>query len=195
MTFERICYQCGEDCSVDKTVCSSCHAKMVEHMVPPLFWGTETHRLIGLSPAIVKALEWTPASGRGLVIVGASGAGKTRAMWEVLKRNMDRSTVVFSPGPQSFSNQLSMHYKHETSHEFLNRVSTAPLLAIDDVTKLKMTDRVESELFGIADYRCCYNLPTIITVQAGGGIMASMSEDRGLPLVRRLREFSDVVQL
>lgn len=123
--------------------------------------------------------------------MGQPGTGKTRIMWEVLKNVMDADTEIFCMGPHSFDKRLVQAYQREEAEWWLEKVATCRLVAIDDVTKLKMTERVESELFGVVDYRCCHGLPMIVTAQLG--LEDKMTDDRGGPIMRRLREYCQII--
>ena len=133
---------------------------------------------------------------RGVVIFGASGAGKTRAMWELLKRVMTVSTEVFCPGKNSFDHRLAAQYRNESAEEWIAGICDTDIVAFDDITKMRMTERVESELFGIIDHRVNHHLPIIVTVQGDStSISKAIGEEKSAPIIRRLREFCDPVSV
>ncbi len=193
---DRVCFSCGEPVESGGTyggtpeiTCFRCRHRQLATMVPPEFMATVCARLN--SDNLRRVLQWEPGP-RGLVICGGSGLGKTRSMWELLKRHITASDFVFMSGPTSFASRMTRAYNQGTSTEWMESVALAPIVAIDDITKLKMTPRVEAELFGIIDHRISYQLPIIVTAQ-GNNLSGVWSSDYAEPLVRRLREFCQVV--
>lgn len=184
-----MCTDCGED-SVER-ICEKCRQRLIKSLVPPTFHVFTPSRLPDSSiESYKRAMQWKMGP-RGIIMLGATGIGKTRILWEVLKRVMDADTEIFCPGPHSFSNSLTRAYQRDEAESWLEHVSTCRLVAFDDITKLKMTERVESELFGVIDYRCCNELPVLVTAQSG--LIDRMTEDRGAPLMRRLKEFCETI--
>jgi len=72
----------------------------------------------------------------------------------------------------------------------VNCLATVDVLFFDDFGKMKFTERVESELFAVIEKRTANCLPLILTTNFTGETLEErMTLDRGVPLVRRLREF------
>ena len=60
---------------------------------------------------------------------------------------------------------------------------------MDDIFKVKLTDSFENAIFTIIDQRINNLRPIIATTNDVGSTLAGrMSQDRGEPIVRRLRE-------
>lgn len=167
-------------------VCESCRAKQFSRTVPPLF--QKTKRELLPPDQLAEVLQWKPGP-KGLLLIGPSGSGKTRCMWELLKELGIPTTLVFSG--TEFGHALTREYRDGTSDEWIAAICRTPLLAFDDLGKLKMTERAEAELFHVVDYRCSWELPIIATAQ--GELAERLSEDRGGAIVRRLRDFCSIV--
>ena len=69
---------------------------------------------------------------------------------------------------------------------------------MDDLCKAKMTEAQEQALYAVFERRAAWLRPTIATMNSTGDmILARMTEagraDRGAALLRRMREFCEVV--
>jgi len=192
----NLCRGCGAPSEAEEFnfdhICKPCRQVFLNGVVPAEFWGTERDRISGIE----EVLKWQPGP-RGLVVCGDSGAGKSRAMWELLKDVFTPNSFVFSPGKNSFDHRLTSAYRREEGEALIEYVCDADIVAFDDITKMRMTERVESELFGVIDYRTSHKLPLIVTIQGGANSLTSAmhSEDKSGPIIRRLREFCSVVQI
>jgi NitT/TauT family transport system ATP-binding protein len=68
------------------------------------------------------------------------------------------------------------------------------VLLLDDLGKQKMTERAELELFDLLEHRSSHELPIIWTANAAKGDLRKMlSSDRGEPILRRLSEFTKII--
>ncbi len=68
------------------------------------------------------------------------------------------------------------------------------LLLLDDVFKGKLSDGLEQAIYSIISLRTENEKPTILTLNdVGETLLARMSPDRGPALVRRLREFCEMI--
>jgi DNA replication protein DnaC len=77
----------------------------------------------------------------------------------------------------------------------LDCMMKTPLLFIDDLDKAKFTEAVETQLFGLLDWRSTHLRPVISTLNSSkGALEGRFSEARAGGIVRRLKEFSTVVK-
>jgi DNA replication protein DnaC len=134
--------------------------------------------------------------GKGLLFWGPTGRCKTRVLWLLIQK------LAVHLGPDSihvftgtdFGNKLARHYKEEDAEEWLEQVKGCKLVIFDDLGKLKLTDRAEAELFDVINHRTSWHLPIIATTELDEAGMADrMSYHRGPALIRRLREFCEVI--
>ena len=163
---------------------------------PPEYQHSDIHRIPG--PFVQAVSSWQFGK-RGLGLCAISGKCKTRAMLLLLQRlfvEEDRRCTYITSA--MFSHRVSRlaGEKMDQFDEFITHLCRVPVLFLDDVGKGRMTDRVESELYHVVETRTAYQRPILFTANAGGNELAGMmSEDRGVPIVRRLVEFCDVVKL
>jgi DNA replication protein DnaC len=77
----------------------------------------------------------------------------------------------------------------------LTMCRSAEVLLLDDLGKGRMTDRAESELYDLLEYRTSRRLPTIWTSNSDAeGLHGMFSQDRATAILRRLKEFSQIVK-
>jgi len=159
---------------------------------PPLYQKTDVARL----PASAKAvLDWN-LNPKGLVVLGPSGRGKTRAVWVLLKRIFMEGHSIRSYTACDFGRASSDCSYSGAASEWAASLIRCGVLFIDDLGKSKITERNESDLFDICEQRISHERPIIITTNATGDELARRFDlERGIggPLVRRLREFCDAV--
>ena len=166
---------------------------------PAAFTDTDVKRLP--KKQLAEAMKWK-YNPRGLLFSGDTGTGKTRTAWELLRRVFvhdrppdlpDRQIAYFSA--VRFGNEIVKRYQSETAVTWLESLYTVELLFIDDFGKNKMTERAETDLFGIVDERSMAKLPIIITTNYSSKMLAeALTENRAAPLMRRLREFCEPIQ-
>jgi DNA replication protein DnaC len=127
----------------------------------------------------------------GLLLHGMSRHCKTRSAWQLLRRlyvEEGRSLVVFDA--VSFSHAITKHFGPDGKGErWTKEIVHAPAVFFDDFGKCRLTERGESELFGIIENRMAYKKPIIITTNfVGDTLAARLRDDVAEPLVQRLRE-------
>jgi DNA replication protein DnaC len=131
----------------------------------------------------------------GLLVVGETGAGKTRAIWQLLRRIYvdEGKEFKFFTGIR-FANEMQASYRMEDRSAWVDGLMDVNVLAIDDIDKMKFTERMETEIFGIIDDRISNRKKTIITTNISGDELIARMPIVGEPLVRRLREFCEVIK-
>jgi DNA replication protein DnaC len=73
---------------------------------------------------------------------------------------------------------------------FIEELIRVDVLMLDDLDKAKFTERTEAELFEVIDARTAHGRPILASLNAAGDALAAMlPEHRGLPIVRRLRDY------
>jgi DNA replication protein DnaC len=169
--------------------------KQFESMCPPLYRESDVKKLPNLA-AHKRVMAWTWEKGRGLMLYGKTGTGKTRAAWACVRfAFVDRAVPVVAYTATEFGHQVAGRFHDGTAEEWIKGMEETGLLFIDDVGKFKLTDRVETELFHLIEHRTSHLRPFLLTTNASGReIESSMSENRGVPMLRRLREFCDIVR-
>ncbi len=160
---------------------------------PPLYRETDVTKLnLDRLNAVMK-WEFGP---KGLIVLGATGLQKTRCIYQLLSRlHFTEGRSVIALASHDFSRECAVRFGNNEGEEWISRLLAADVVFFDDLGKFKFTERIESELFGVIEGRIANLKPILATTNFKGEDFAQkMSEDRGLPILRRLREFCDTVR-
>lgn len=163
-------------------------------MCPPAMLETDVSRLS--KPLIDKVLNHQ-LNGRGLILIGKTGTGKTRSMWLLVRDlivNRGREVRVYEA--MELKEMLGQAHNSRYGHkDMINGLCTCEILCIDDLGKEKATDAWEQDLFTIINKRMNYKKPIVITTNFIGASIAERYIDvhKIEPLVRRIRQFCDGV--
>lgn len=163
-------------------------------LCPAIFQDTDPSRL-PCPEKLSEVLAWKYGP-TGLVGHGDTGKGKSRCFWELAKREFlaGRSVRVFnSMGGIRFTASYSESMGR--AQEYADKLIYTDLLFLDDPFKLKLTESVEAMLFAVLNERFEAKRPVIATMNDTPTTLAGrMTEDRGMPLIRRLKEFTKAVK-
>lgn len=139
-------------------------------------------------------LRWT-FQPRGLLLHGDTGKGKTRCVWQLLKRENFAGRTIAAMDSTSGLHYASIYDEGAKSVKWwIDGLINIDILFMDDIFKNKMTDSFEGQVFTLIDQRIARRRPTIVTSNdTGKTLEARLSVDRAAPLVRRLRESCDLI--
>lgn len=173
-----------------------------KEICPPLYLSTDPDDK-RLSSNAKRALDqWQPSreNGIGVGILGATGLGKTRlAYLKLYKLHMDYWRV-FSVTSKRLERAISNSFSDDRDRRFesLNIVEDArrcEVLLLDDVGKERFTERVAGDFYDLIETRTSHLRPTIWTANSTAKeITERMGNEHGEPTVRRLIEFSVIVE-
>lgn len=131
------------------------------------------------------AREWPHQNGRGVVISGPTGSGKTHLAAAVTHVLLERGVeVIFQSVPDLLLKIRSTFNRgSEVSEEqIIRRLVDAELVVLDDLGAEKMTDWTETTLYNLIDQRYRHERPAIITTNLGlnelGGRIGPRTMDR-----------------
>jgi DNA replication protein DnaC len=166
---------------------------------PTIFHETDVSRL----PAEVRAFAetWRSEDGRGLGFVGVTGRCKTRAAYLILRRYHFEGLKVKAMNAGRFGQIVLEKFSDDSrvkrdAERELADLRTAKLILLDDVAKERLTDRVAAELFGLINDRAEWKRPFLWTSNIDpAGLRQALGDDKGEPLIRRLREFTQIVKV
>ena len=170
--------------------------RMWENICPPLYQNTDVTQL-KINPVTLRTImDWTLGT-KGIGLTGSTGSGKTRAMFLLLNQLYTANVPVMATTAKQFEHWChSMFDKDQEARKRLERAKDVCVLFIDDIGKEKYTERVESEFYDLIEHRTSHLKPILWTANATGQqLVKMMGEDRGTPIVRRLREFSEVISV
>lgn len=162
---------------------------------PPLFKDTDPKRLPQDKLSQVLAYEHKP-KGKGLVLAGDTGQGKTRAAWILINRLLceEGVPVRFLSDPM-FSIEYSKRLGNGTADEWMDALCRVAVLFIDDFGKAAITPRYKEQFYTIINERCNHYRPTILTTQwSKSKLIERFGDDDGKAIARRILEFSEIVK-
>jgi DNA replication protein DnaC len=135
----------------------------------------------------------------GCFVFGSTGSGKTRSVFLCVKKHLENnfedgesaSKTILIRGSQ-FAREVVNRTKPGGDGGFDNWFSSlldAQLLVIDEVDKIKFTERVMSEFFDLIEHRTSNLLAMVLISNADvSTLCAKMSDESGPAIARRIKE-------
>lgn len=160
---------------------------------PPVFHDTDINRL-PFPKISQKAVAWECGS-RGVILYGKTRSGKTRTAWLMVRKQFKAGhQVCVMDSMSGFEYAGVFTDGGQAAMEWVKERANCPLLFLDDVFKVKLTESFEAAMFAIIDHRFNYKLPIIVTLNdTGATLSARMSGDRGDAFIARLKEMCDTI--
>ena len=125
---------------------------------------------------------------------GRTGTGKTRCLWLLIKKLILAGHEVRFFDCLAFAHACAREFYSGEGDVWAEEIAKVQIVAFDDFGKAPFTERAEAELFALVERRTAHLLPILATLNMSGAeLSAKSSKDRGDPLVRRLKEFCEVV--
>jgi DNA replication protein DnaC len=162
---------------------------------PPLYRDTDPERIHARFREAAFTWTWNPV---GVGFVGMAGKGKTRAAYLLMNRMVQAGHRCAAMTSTTFGKICVDQFADDKARKAqaekdLRACYTASVWFLDDLGKQRMTERGEMELYAVLEHRTANMLPTIWTANAKSDVLCKMfSEDRGVPIMRRLIEFSRI---
>ena len=163
------------------------------NLCPALY--LESDRARFPAAAFEKIMAWQNGA-KGLLIHGVTGHCKTRMAWCLLKRLHFEGARIMAFDATSFKHECGSKFYEDprVGAAWIDSLAKSDVLFFDDLGKMKLTETVESELFGLFDARFSAMKPVIVTTNfVGVKLNERMTDDRGEPFIRRLREFCESI--
>jgi DNA replication protein DnaC len=155
---------------------------------------TDLSKLRCSKQQIEEVLAW-PIKERGLRLVGATGSGKTRLAWLLMRNTKDFDISVWDAA--GFGIAVRKAYMNGTEEDFYSETCSPRLFFLDDLGKAKFTARSAEALFTIVDRRFNADKPMLFTTNHTMELLEQRLIDRGgeniepeliLSLTRRIVE-------
>lgn len=153
--------------------------------------------LVPYRPHIRRVLLWRHGR-QGCLAIGASGKGKTQAIYALAKRIATKDLI---PVRYLLQTQVTNEINRSELRvwiEKLDRIRRAPVLVWDDFGKFaaigSRRDLLASEIEALIDYRFSHDLPMLVSTNLRPADFEEVfGRLRAEPIMRRLLEGSDVV--
>lgn len=129
---------------------------------------------------------------KGLYLYGLAGSGKTHLAAAIGNHLLLRARPRFVTSPELLLQIKKTYGNQNGDDEYIDRLSYAKLLIIDDLGSEKPTEWVQETLFVIIDRRYTHYLPTIFTSNFS---LDQLKERLGYRLASRIAEMTEVVEL
>ncbi len=145
-------------------------------------------------PAAAAAVAgWDESDLCGLYVFGPTGAGKTRSVLLRLRSLIEEGSTVRYLRSAEFARELIERTKPGGKGKFegwLDDLRRVEILCLDEVEKLKFSERVEAEFFDLVETRLAARRATIFVSNVrSDAISERMSEPYAAPFLRRVLEF------
>lgn len=203
------CQTCVRECELLKRAFHAEHARFQwwqsRSGVPWRYRAACPARLAPLSPsaktlatavsAYAKGLEKAAAGGKGMLLLGPPGLGKTLSLCALINEACKLSTgAVYAHWPDTLS-ELKIGFsgsRDDPRREAVARLRDAPLLGLDELGVRGMSDFDHNELFQLIDYRYREGLATLVAANATPGNFPTLVGER---VADRLREMGPTIVL
>lgn len=165
-----------------------------ESLCPPLYRDTDPARLP--QDVLNMAMAWEYGA-RGLILGGATGAGKTRIMFQLLRRLFDDGCTIRVYTASTFRAAVTNAQMENSFEEWLDRASKTDVFYFDDLGQMKLTESSEEALLAVIEGRAAQQKPIFATMQYTGEefVAQFIREHRGRAILRRLKDFCEMISL
>jgi DNA replication protein DnaC len=150
-----------------------------------------------IQPHLEDVFNWHPDSPRGIGFIGKSRTGKSRVLFELGRRLYVRGQDVYPTSGIEFAEKVAGQVGHREDFDaYMQRVKNCKILLLDDGDKMSFTPAVEAAYYGMLEYRRRFQRPILASVNSNGKAMAAAASDnRGEPIVNRLRDLCEIIEL
>ena len=151
-----------------------------------------------------RVMAWQPG-GRGLLVTGPSGRGKTRAVSALYRRlaiEEGRDVRYFNAADWFAMLGEQVNYGKDDARPFINRHARYPIFILDDMgqqarVSKQRDEHVQAWFFRFLDIRRAEGLPLIMTTNLSAREIAASDDPNGLiradPLMVRLFDLCEIV--
>jgi DNA replication protein DnaC len=188
--------------------------KALRYWIPELYLNSDRAKIDAKNPKILALIDNFDLGGeKGLLLMGKNGMCKTRATCLLLERYCRAGYSIAMVRSTRFAQLVALQFKDdeydispnsvisgrgestgEKSRKLLKAIRSSDVLLIDDIGKEKFSERVETELFDLLEFRTSSMRRTLLTSNLSLTELAlKLSQDQGLAIVRRIKEFNRCV--
>lgn len=120
----------------------------------------ENPRLMQAAKNYVEHFDEMKRAGKGLLLYGDCGTGKTYAAACIVNALIDRGIPCLMT---NFSRVLNTLWSIEKKQEYIDAFNQYSLLVLDDLGAERQSEYVAEQVFNVIDSRCRAKLPMIVT--------------------------------
>ena len=159
---------------------------------PELFHDTDPAKIHASLRAAVESND--PMARKSYVLFGETRAGKSRAAYllALAYAKAWRRAATFLP-MRRLEGVIEKGFASKKHAEEMDALAETGFLVLDDLDKVRLTERMAVELFGLIDERTMNKRPTVITTNLNGTALeerlSKVDPNLAAPFVARLREF------
>jgi DNA replication protein DnaC len=154
---------------------------------------------------LVMAFRPDPECKFWMYVHGPTGGGKTRSIFEWLKQEVtyEDVTIKFIQGGKLKKGIVARTRPYEEDEEkpeenldeYLEAFYEADVLWIDEVDKIKFSERFEDEFFELLEYRAGQQLTTIFSCKSSPEqLLKKLGAEDGDQIYRRIKDFAYEVE-
>lgn len=191
--------ECGDQAKAEKKRRENlaAYSESWKLLCPPEFNKEISFSTCGLhlKPKYEQIIRWKYGP-KGLIAFGGTGRCKTRFMFRLVRReHFAGRKVVYVRHPEfrekvsrlSFMSQMDLF-------RYMADFRAADIVFFDDLGKGRITDASEEALESMIDERTRNEKPIFFTSNEGqDSLAARLSQDRGMPMIRRILDFCEIV--
>ena len=166
----------------------------------PAEGGSHDQERFEADQAAAKEVLDHPLGPMGLILRGGTGAGKTRAIFRLLRRYhlMQPRPRIIALSSGQFDREARDAAGKFTLTEWFDRLAKADVLFVDDIGKGKWTPATAGQFWEVVDDRTKHHRPIFLTTNLNGDTLVQaigIDRDIGEPLLRRLREHCRILTM
>jgi DNA replication protein DnaC len=169
--------------------------------MPEIFLDTDISRL---HPKIQSVIDWRPEGNvSGLLLHGTTGVGKTRGIWEIIRRwwiaeaKKDKQLNFVFLTMRKLEGRIEKSFEERSHSDMIDSLISCNFLVLDDFGKERLTSRMASDLFSIIDERSISKKPCLITTNFNSSTILDRFENKdketGVAIIRRFKDYYKIV--
>lgn len=157
---------------------------------------TDMARLRRECPKLDEVLRWKFRP-RGLLLRGATGRCKTRALWRLLRAEFDQGRPIIAMTAGEFGRQYATAGGEHRTEEWFRLLSVVPVFFIDEIGHAGWTDGAEATFFDLLEKRGVEGRPILAATNHNRVTLVEKLRDgvRAEPLIRRLGTYCEAISL
>ena len=147
--------------------------------------------ILAMCKNYVEQFEDFAADGKGLLLYGGVGTGKTYAALQILNALMDRMYTAYFDTFAQIANGL---YNCGDKREYINALARYDILCIDDLAAERDSPWMLEQVFSVIDARCKAKKPLIVTTNLTSRQMYDKSDKDRARIYSRLYELCSPIE-